>query len=262
MDLDKFYERAYSWILTVGPKIFFGLTFLFLGFWLIRLFRGWLIKHMTRKDISSSLRPFMVSLIITTLQVLLFVTFMQIVGLEMTIFATLIGAFGVAAGLALSGTLQNFTSGIVILFLKPFRVGDNIITQGQEGKIASIQIFFTVMKTSDNRLVIIPNSKLSNEVIINLSREEKRRIDFEIKLPFEIDFKQVESIISTSIDKKESLIKNPERSIGISSIEPDGYKVMVNVWVPSNGYGDAKLFLMQQILEDLKQQGVKLPGMI
>ncbi|HSB93336.1 MAG TPA: mechanosensitive ion channel domain-containing protein, partial [Flavitalea sp.] len=135
MDLEKFYDKVYTWLLTVGPKILIGLFLLFIGFWLIRMFRGWLNRHMIRKDINSSVRPFMVSLIITILQVLVVVAFMQIVGLQMTIFATVIGAFGVAAGLALSGTLQNFTSGIIILFLKPFRLGDNVIAQGQEGTI-------------------------------------------------------------------------------------------------------------------------------
>jgi small conductance mechanosensitive channel len=256
MDLEKFYDKAYSWILTVGPKILIGIILLLLGFWLIRIFRGWMMRHMIRKDISSSLRPFMISLVITTMQILLIIAFMQVVGLQMTIFATMIGAFGVAAGLALSGTLQNFTSGIIILFLKPFRVGDNVIAQGQEGTISSIQIFFTIMKTFDNRTVIIPNSKLSNEVIINLSREGKRRMDFEIKLAFGVDYKQVESIISNSIDKEDGLLKDPERRIGISSIEPDGYKVQVNVWAPAHGYVDARLVLLQRVIEDLKQGGV------
>src|SRR6478672_3823998 len=130
MDLEKFYDKAYSWILTVGPKILIGFILLLLGFWLIRIFRRWLTQRLVRKEINSSLRPFMVSLVITTLQILVIIAFMQIVGLQMTIFATMIGAFGVAAGLALSGTLQNFTSGVIILFLKPFRLGDNVIAQG------------------------------------------------------------------------------------------------------------------------------------
>ena len=258
MDLEKFYDKVYTWLLTVGPKILIGLFLLFIGFWLIRMFKGWLNRRMIRKDIHSSVRPFMVSLIITILQVLVVVAFMQIVGLQMTIFATVIGAFGVAAGLALSGTLQNFTSGIIILFLKPFRLGDNVIAQGQEGTISSIQIFFTVMKTFDNRTVVIPNSKLSNEVIVNLSREGKRRMDFELKFKFEVDYQQVQSIISASIDGEAGMLKEPERRIGISSIEPDGYKVQVNVWVPAHGYIDARLLLLKRIMDDLKAGGVKL----
>lgn len=109
------------------------------------------------------------SLLFTILQILLLLTLMQILGIQMTVFAALVGGIGVAAGLALSGTLQNFTSGILILLLKPYKVGDNIIAQGQEGTVLSIQIFYTVLLTYDNRDVIIPNSKLSNELIINLS---------------------------------------------------------------------------------------------
>src|SRR3954470_10993697 len=139
---------------------------------------------MTRRQLDSSLQPFLLSLLFTILQVLLLLTAMQIIGIQMTIFAALIGGIGVAAGLALSGTLQNFTSGILILLLKPFRVGDIIIAQGQEGIVQSIQIFYTVVVTYDNRDVIIPNSKLSNDLIINISQEGKRRLDLDIKLPY------------------------------------------------------------------------------
>src|SRR3954470_15622031 len=148
---------------------------------------------MTRRQLDSSLQPFLLSLLFTILQVLLLLTAMQIIGIQMTIFAALIGGIGVAAGLALSGTLQNFTSGILILMLKPFRVGENIIAQGQEGTVKTIQIFFTVVKTFDNRTVIIPNSKLSNEVIVNLSREGKRRLDIELKFNYGVDFEQVKN---------------------------------------------------------------------
>ena len=116
------------------------------------------------------------------LKILLALALLQVLGIQMTMFAALVGAFGVAAGLALSGTLENFTSGILILLLKPFRVGDNIIAQAQEGTVTSIQLFYTVVLTFDNRTVIVPNSKLSNEVIINLSREGLRRMDIELKL--------------------------------------------------------------------------------
>src|SRR6476661_7065314 len=184
MNLEKFYEQAYVWILRIGPRVLAGLLLLIIGLWLIRVLRGWMNRRLNRHQVVSSLRPFMVSLVVTTFQVLLFIAVMQVVGLRMTVFATMLGAFGVAAGLALSGTLQNFTSGVLILFLRPFKVGDIVIAQGQEGTIASIQIFFTVMKTYDNRTVIIPNSKLSNEVIVNLSREGKRRMDLEFKFPF------------------------------------------------------------------------------
>lgn len=260
MNWDKFYNQAYTWMITVVPKIILGIIVVILGLWFIRLTKKWLNGHLLQRDVTSSVRPFLVNLITISLQILLVLGFMQIVGIQMTVFAAAIGAFGVAAGLALSGTLQNFTSGVLILFLKPFRVGDNISAQSIEGTVSSIQIFFTVVKTFDNKTVIIPNSKLSNEIITNLSREGKRRLDIELKFGFAIDFNHVKTTIDNSIASVVGLLKQPEHRIDISSIEPDGYKVLVNVWAPAHGFQDVKLLLQQKIVEDLKGNGIKLPG--
>ncbi len=126
--------------------------------------------------------------------------------------------------------------------------------------VETIQIFFTVVKTFDNTTVIIPNSKLSNEVIINLSREGKRRMDIELKFSFAIDFNEVKNNIDESIKNITALLKDPPHRIGISSMENDGYKVMVNVWTAAHGFVDTKLLLQQKILENLKKAAIKLPG--
>lgn len=186
---------------------------------------------------------------------------MQIIGVQMTLFTALVGAFGVAAGLALSGTLQNFASGILILLLKPFEVGDNIITQGLEGTVTSIQVFYTMVKTFDNRSVIVPNSKLSNEVIINISREGSRRLDIDWKFPNNVDIKQVKAIITDAIDQSKDCLKTPEKRIGIKEILPDGYVISINVWVNAHGFQDSKLIIQEAILEAIKGAGIKIPGM-
>ena len=128
------------------------------------------------------------------------VALMQLLGIQMTIFAALIGAFGVAAGLALSGTFQNFASGVLIILLKPFRVGDTVSTQGHEGTVKAIRLFYTVILTFSNTTVIVPNSKLSNEIIFNLSREGNRRIDIEIKFNYGVDFEQIKGIVLAAFD--------------------------------------------------------------
>lgn len=260
MDMDKLYDKAYGWILTMGPRLIVALIVVFIGVWLIRLIKRWMTHHMVNKDFDPSLRPFLTNLIIVGLQVMLVLAFMQILGIQMTIFAAVIGAFGVAAGLALSGTLQNFTSGVLILLLKPFRVGEIIVAQGQEGLVTTIQIFFTTVTTFDNKTVIIPNSKLSNEVIINLSREGKRRLDIEMKFNFAIPFNQVRDIIQTSVSQSTDLLVEPAAVIGVSTVEPDGYKLMVYVWVRADNYNSAKLNLQKKMIEDLKGAGIKLPG--
>lgn len=176
---------------------------------------------------------------------------MQVMGIQLTIFAALIAAIGVAAGLALSGTLQNFASGILILLLKPFEVGDNIIAQGQQGTVSSIQIFYTVVTTFDNQTVIIPNSKLSNEVIINISRTGERRLDIELKFANDVSFTEVKEKINKAIDESKNLLAEPTKRIGVSSIEDGGYKVMLNVWVKSHGYTDTKMEFQQKLMEEL-----------
>jgi small conductance mechanosensitive channel len=262
MDIDKFYDKAIDWIIRVGPKIVVAIIVLFIGLWLIKVIKKATRDHMERKAVSSTLAPFLQSLIITVLYVLLILLLMQILGIQMTLFAAIIGGVTVAAGLALSGTMQNFASGILILLLKPFRTGDNIITQGQEGTVSSIQIFYTVITTFDNKTVIVPNSKLSNEIIINTSREGKRRMDIELKLNYGIDIEKIKQIIEGLVHDDKDILTNPEPRVGVSMLEADGYKIMVNAWVKPHGFQDEKLSLQEKIIEKIKAAGIKLPGMV
>lgn len=216
---------------------------------------------MEKKNVDPTLKPFLVSVISVILRLLLIICVIQLMGFQLTIFAALVGAFGVAAGLALSGTLQNFASGVLILLLKPFVVGDNIITQGLEGTVTSIQIFYTIVRTFDNRTVVVPNSKLSNEVIINISREGKRRLDITYKFGNAVDLNQLTKVINSTIDKEESILAEPARRIGVSLLEKDGYTVMVNVWVEAHGYEDKRLRLMAILLQNIKGAGIKLDGL-
>jgi small conductance mechanosensitive channel len=261
MDINKFYNKAYDWIIGYGPKFLVGLLVLFIGLWLIKLLLKWSQSGMHKKGVDPSIKPFLLSLLGVALRILLILGVMQIMGVEMTLFTAVIASFGVAAGLALSGTLQNFASGILILLLKPFEVGDNIITQGLEGTVTSIQVFYTMVKTFDNRSVIVPNSKLSNEVIINISREGSRRLDIDWKFPNNVDFKQVKSIIADAINQSKDSLKTPEKRIGIKEILPDGYVVSINVWANAHGFQDSKLTIQEAIFEAVKNAGVKIPGM-
>ena len=266
MEVDQkvngFYDRLYDWLLLKGPAILLGLLVLFLGFWLIRVFSRWMGKRLQRKQVNSSLKPFFLNMTTVILRVLLIFLAMQIFGIQLTIFAALIGAVGVAAGLALSGTMQNFASGVLILLLKPFQVSDNIIAQRQEGTVPSIQLFFTVVTTFDNRKVIIPNSKLSNEVIINISSIGSRRLDLELKFNYGVALEQVKALIDKTIVESQSILKTPEKRIGVSLLEESGYKVLVNIWLPSHGFNDARLVFQEKLLGNIKASGIVLPGMV
>lgn len=259
--LATFYDKAYNWILTYGPKIIIAIIVFFIGLWLIRLLKKWVFRVMANRHIDESIQDFLHGLISIVFQILLVLIIMQILGIQMTIFAAVVGAFGVAAGLALSGTLQNFASGVLILLLKPYRIGDNINTQGQEGTVTSIQLFYTIVLTFDNKTVIVPNSKLSNEVIVNLSREGNRRLDVELKFTYAYDYNNIKELIEKSINDYQPILKNPAHRIGISALEPDGYRILVNVWIAAHGYTDTKMAFQEKLMADLKNGGIKLPGM-
>jgi len=261
MKLTKFYDKAYDWVLDIGPKIIIGLIILFIGLWLIKVLTGRLRAQMSKRKIHSSLQPFFLSLTITSLYILLIILVMSIIGFQLTIFTTVIGAFSVAAGLALSGTLQNFAGGVLILLLKPFEIDDNIVAQGQDGIVTSIQIFYTVLITADNKTVIIPNGKLFNEVIVNVTREGKRRLDFEIKLGYAANVEQVKTIIWNAIKVTPNVLPDPRNRVGVSALEVDGIKFIVNVWVNPADFTVSKLALHEKIINDLVSGGIKLPGM-
>lgn len=258
---ENFYDKFYDWLLLKGPGILLGMVLLFVGLWLINVFSRWMQGRLQQKKVNSSLKPFFLNVSVVGLRILLVFLVMQLLGIQLTVFAALLGAIGVAAGLALSGTMQNFASGVLILLLKPFRVSDNIIAQGQEGTVTAIKLFFTTVTTFDNRTVIIPNSKLSNEVIINISAIGSRRLDLELKFNYGVELSTIKKVIDETIADCKPVLKTPEKRIGVSSLEENGYKVMVNVWLHSHGFHDGRLAFQENLLENLKASGIKLPGM-
>ncbi|HEX5152579.1 MAG TPA: mechanosensitive ion channel domain-containing protein [Parafilimonas sp.] len=255
-----FYDLAYQWLITHGPKIVIAIIVLIVGEWLIKILRRWSRKFFVAERFEQ-VRPFLQGLIAVLLQVLLVLLLMQILGIQLTVFTAVIASIGVTAGLALSGTLQNFASGVLILLLKPYKIGDNIVTQSQEGTVSAIQLFYTVVTSYDNKTIIVPNSKLSNEIIINLSRKGSRRIDIELKFNFGIDAELVKKSIKEVIFASKDLATTPEHRIIISALETDGYKMMINVWTAVHGFNDVRYALNEKIMNALKRSGIKLPGM-
>ncbi len=254
--LENFYHRGINWLLAHGPRIAIAIIAFFLAQMAIRFSRKWLRSFLDRTKIDPSVKTFMANLIIVILQVVLFVLLMKIVGIQMTVFASIVAGLTVAIGLALSGTMQNFASGVLILLLKPYRVGDNVITQGQEGLVSSIQLFYTVILTFDNKTVIVPNSKLSNEIILNLSRQGNRRVDIELKFKYGIEFDRLKEAITKCFTSLGNILQEPALRIGISKLDTDNYSVIINTWIPAHGFEDGRLLINERLLLDLKKEGM------
>jgi small conductance mechanosensitive channel len=259
MKLEKIYDRAFDWLYTHGPDLVIGLIIFFIGLWFIRFLRSRIRTRLSKRKVHSSLQPFFLSLTITGLYVVLIITVMEIVGLHITIFTTIIGAFSVAAGLALSGTFQNFAGGVLILLLKPFDVDDNIVAQGQDGKVVSIQIFYTVLLTIDNKTIIIPNGKLFNEVIVNVSREKKRRLDFEVRLSYAADIDKAKQIMLDAIASNKDVLTDQPVRVGLVGLEIDSIRFTINVWLDPANYLSVKIALMEKMIKDLGAAGVAFP---
>lgn len=260
MELHKFYDWASQWLIINGSKLLIALIILLVGLRLIKLFTVRIRARMSKRQVHSSLQPFFLSLTITALYVLLIILVLHIVDVPLTVFGTIIGGFTVAVGLALSGTFQNFAGGVLILLLKPFELDDNIIAQGQEGRVTSIQIFYTVLITADNKTIIIPNGKLFNEVIVNITREGKRRLDFEIRLGYYVDIDQVKQIMLDTINANVSVLKQPDVRVGLVGLDVDCMRFTVNVWVEPANFLNTKIALQENIIKNLKAAGIKLLG--
>ena len=254
--LQKFYDQAFHWLITYGPKIIIAIIVLIIGQWVLRLVNRWLKTVLETRNINASVKTFLANLLAVIFQVLLIMLLLQILGIGMTLFATLIAGFSVAAGLALSGTLQNFASGVLILLLRPYKVGDNIITQSQEGTVSSIQLFYTVILTFDNKTVIVPNSKLSNEIILNLSRQGKRRVDIELKFKYSNEYEKIKEIITGAFSSLNNILKEPALRIGVSKLDADNYSVIINTWIPAHGFEDGRLLINEKLMAELKKAGI------
>jgi small conductance mechanosensitive channel len=260
MKLEYLYQEAYIWILNHGTRFLLSIILLLAGLKFIKILGRRLHSRMSRRKVHSSLQPFFLSLTITALYALLIILVLTINGYDITVFSTILGGFTVAVGLALSGTFQNFAGGVLILLLKPFELDDNIVAQGQDGIVTSIQIFYTVLITPDNKTIIIPNGKLFNEVIVNVTREGKRRLDFEVRLGYYVDIDQVKKIMLDAIKLTPGVLTDSAIRVGIIGLEVDSIRFTVNVWVNPTDFLNTKIALQETIIKNLKVAGIKLLG--
>ena len=261
MNIEKIYAKAYQCLIFSGPRIVLGIFILIIGFWLVLFISKLLKAGMNKKSFNPSLKLFLSSLIVLALRIVVIIVVMEVIGIHLTVFSALIASLGVAFGLALSGTLQNFASGVLILVLKPFEVSDSIIAQRIQANVTLIEIFLIIVTTSDNKTIIFPNSKLSNEVITNVTRIGKRRLDISLKFNYGVDVQKIKQILTIATKSSKDILPDPEYRIGISELLPDGYTMVLNVWVNAHKFDDTKMIFQEKILDNLKREGIRLPGM-
>jgi len=234
--LSVFINKLIDLAVAFGGKIIAAVIVYLIGRWICRHIRKVVKNLMIRKNVDTSLTGFINSLVSVVLNFTLIIIIISILGIETSSFIALFGAAGVAIGMALSGTLQNFAGGVMILLFKPFRIGDYIEAQGYAGTVKEIQIFNTIICTPDNKLITLPNGALSTSSSVNYSKEEKRRVDFTFDIAYGDSFSHAKEVITEILKANKDIDTDPAYFIAINNLDASSVKIVVRVWTNSANY--------------------------
>ncbi len=257
--MEQYTQMALDILLQYGPTLVMALLTLVIGLWIINMMVKGIFKVMEKRNVDESLRPFLKSLLSTLLKIMLVISVITMLGIEMTSFIAILGAAGLAVGMALSGTLQNFAGGVMILLFKPFKVGDVLEAQGYTGSVKEIQIFNTIMKTPDNKTIIIPNGGLSTGSMVNYSTEPTRRVDITFGIGYDDDFRKAKEILSRVIAEDERVLKDPEPFVAVTALADNSVNIVVKTWVNSADYWAVYHDMHEKVKLAFDQEGISFP---
>ncbi len=249
----------YTALITHGMNLVLAVLSLIVGLWVIRWIVRLLEGRLESASVDRSLSAFLVPLTRIFLQVLLVVSIASRLGLEMTSFIAVIGAAGLAVGLALQGSLANFAGGVLILLIKPFKAGDFIQAAGHSGTVQEIQIFHTLLNTPDNRRIVIPNANLSNTSVVNLSHNPTRRVDFEFGVGYGDDITQVKDILLETVSSHELVLEDPAPRVMLKELGDSAVVFSLRVWARREDYWNLYFEVMETVKRRFDKEGVNIP---
>ena len=264
MDIEKLMLEYLTQLIQLAavhtPKILLALGVLVVGFWLIGRFKKITQNLLERANIDITIRPFLSKVLSIALRIALLLSVANMVGVETTSFLTLLGTLGLAVGLALQGSLSNFAGGVLILLLRPFKVGDFIeIQQGQLGTVTAIQLFHTYIQMPDNRIIIIPNGSLSNGSIINYSRGGTRRVDLRYGVSYQDDLKKVKEVLRNIVSQHPKVLPEPLPTIALMEFGESSINFVVRPWCKTEDYWTVYFEINERVKETFDAQGITIP---
>ena len=258
-DLQVYTDQAITMIMNYGPKLLLAMVTLIVGLWIIKAFVKGVGRTMERSKTDESLRRFLHSLIEIFLKAMLVISVAGMVGIEMTSFIAVLGAAGLAVGLALQGSLANFAGGVLILLFKPYEIGDFIDGAGNSGTVKEVQVFNTILKTPDNKTVIIPNGVLSNASITNFSTESTRRVDMTFGIGYTDDIKQAKSLLLKMLEHDERVLQNPEPVVVVSELADSSVNFTVRAWCNGADYWGIYFDMQENVKLQFDKAGISIP---
>ena len=245
--------------LTIGATIIKVALIWIIGRWLSKRLVNLVKKLMVKKNTDASIQTFLVSLIDIVALIVLLIIIISVVGIDTSSFIALFASAGVAIGMALSGTLQNFAGGVMVLLFRPYKVGDYIEAQGQAGTVKEIQIFNTLLQTPDNRIIIVPNGPLSTGIINNYSREATRRVDFSFSISYGDDFELAKKVLMEIIEKDARILKTPEPFIELGKMNASSIDITVRVWCNAADYWGIFFDMNKSVYSTFPAKGLNFP---
>lgn len=250
-----FFDKIISYL----PSIIAALVILILGLWVIKLIVGRIRKVMEKREVDPGVRGFTLSILGVVLKILLFIVIITKLGVETTSFAAILAAAGLAIGLALQGSLSNFAGGVLIIILKPFRVGDFIDAQGESGTVNEITIFYTFLTTVDNQRVVIPNGQLSNNKVVNYSTEPIRRNAMAVGISYDSDIKKTREVLLDIVKSDERTLKDPEPVVVVTGLGDNSVDLSLRFWAKTEDYWALNFDTQEKLKTELEDAGISFP---
>lgn len=252
-------QKGVELLMSYGPKLILAIIVLIVGLWLVRVLSRFVERVMMRKEYDLSLQKFLVRLISITLKAVLFISVISMVGVKTTSFVAILGAAGLAVGFALQGSLANFAGGVMILMFKPFKIGDVIESQGYTGKVHEISIFHTIMKTFDNKTIIIPNGAVSGGSITNYTEETTRRVDMTFGVGYDDDIAKVKNILQKVMDEDGRVLDDPAPMIVLSEHGDSSINFFVRPWCKTEDYWSIYFDTHEKVKLAFDEAGINIP---
>ena len=248
-----------NWIITEGVKLIIGVIILIISFKIINVLANKFQKTMIKNNRDKTITKVGYTIIRKGLKIIVFLLFLSIVGIDTAGIGSLIASLGVGIGLAVQGSLGNLAGGIIILLMRPFKIGDYIEAQGEGGTVEDIQIFYTYIITPDNKVVMIPNGSLANGNIINFSSKEIRRVDFEFSISYNEDLKKAKEVIWNVIGNIDNILTTPQPFVKIKTYESSSIKITTRVWTKTEYYWTVYYDMMEYIKISFDKFNIVIP---
>lgn len=258
-NLQNYTDKAVDLLMLYGPKLLLAIVTLIIGLWIIKLFIKGFGKTLEKSKVDVSLQKFLSSLLGVLLKIMLVISVASMIGIQMTSFIAILGAAGLAVGLALQGSLANFAGGVLILLFKPYKVGDFVDAAGYMGSVKEIQIFNTILKTPDNKTVIIPNGVLSNASLTNFSTEPTRRVDMTFGIGYSDDIKKAKEILEGLLKSDGRILNEPASMIVVSELGDSSVNFAVRAWCNTADYWGIFFDMQEKVKLEFDKQGISIP---